>query len=300
MKLINLNEVDMSTGTVIDILELFVRSLLACAFYGKSPHFLWSFKSHYPLFEKAIIVMGGINKFQHILRCLKSPKKHYGETWDNYFDRCSIKREMEQVVSKNCSSLINHKSMRNLTIDDDKLRHRSKLWKQLGYAQRKGIKSFDAVLNIACQDPLGMAVSMVMSEFNENVNDTIMILLQRYCNVERERLIYMNGGIINGDRGYEFDANINCHTFNTTKRRSTLPFTFGNCKSQSTNQHVISETGCQSVYHAKAKALQDKNTIVELLAYRSGTGKVVFTSSTKKDHSATRWTAVIKYSSHAK
>ena len=56
----------------------------------------------------------------------------------------------------------------------------------------------------------------------------------------------------------------------------------------------------QSLYHAKAKALQDKNAIVELLAYRSGTGKVVFTSSTKKEHSATRWTAVIKSSSHAK
>ena len=55
---------------------------------------------------------------------------------------------------KNCSLMINHKSMRNLTIDDDKLRHRSKLWKQLGYAQRKGIKSFGAVLNIACQTPL--------------------------------------------------------------------------------------------------------------------------------------------------
>ena len=76
--------------------------------------------------------------------------------------------------------------MRNLTIDDHKLRHRSKLWKQLGYAQRKGIKSFGAVLNIACQMPLRMAVSMVMSGFHENINDTIMILLPRYCNIERD------------------------------------------------------------------------------------------------------------------
>ena len=39
LKLISLNEVDMSTRTTIDILELFFRSLLVCAFYGKSPHF---------------------------------------------------------------------------------------------------------------------------------------------------------------------------------------------------------------------------------------------------------------------
>ena len=152
--------------------------------------------------------------------------------------------------------------MRNLIIDDNKLRHRFKLWKQFGYAQLKGIKSFGAVLNIACQTPLGMAASIVMSGFHENINDTIMILLQRYCNVERERLIDMNGGTINGDRGYEFDAGINCHRFNTTKRSSSLPFTFGNCKSQWSTQKVISEISCQTMYHSKAK--QDKNTTLEL------------------------------------
>ena len=82
------------------------------------------------------------------------------------------------------------------------------------------------------------------------------------------------------------------------KRNSSLLFTFGNCKSQSTNYQVISETGYQSV--CRAKSQQDKNTTVELLVYFSGTGKVVFTSSTKKEHSAIRWTAVIKSSSDAK
>ena len=103
-----------------------------------------------------------------------------------------------------------------------------------------------------------MAASMVMSGFHENINDTIMILLQRFCNVERERLIDMNGGTISGDRCYKFDSSSNCHKFNTTKRSSSLPFTFGNCKSQRSTQNVISEIGCQTMYHARKK--QDKNT----------------------------------------
>ena len=90
----------------------------------------------------------------------------------------------------------------------------------------------------------------------------------------------MNGGTISGDGGYKFDSSINCHKFNTTKRSSSLPFTFGNCKSQRSTQNVISEIGCQTMYHARTK--QDTNTTLELTAYCSGTGKVVLISSTKK------------------
>ena len=132
--------------------------------------------------------------------------------------------------------------MRNPTIYN-KLRHRSKSWKQLGYTQRKGIKSFDAALSIACQTLLGIAASMVMSSFHENINDTIMVLLQRYCNVERESLIHMKGRIIDGDRGCVFDACINCHRFNITKRSTSLPFALGNCKSQRSTQTIISDIG---------------------------------------------------------
>ena len=116
--------------------------------------------------------------------------------------------------------MINHKSIRDLTIDDDKLRYRSKLWKQIVYSQRQGIPYFGDVLNVACQAPLGKPASMVMSGFNENINDTIIIMLQKYSNVKRERLIDINAGTLNGDRRYEFDSKAKYHQF--------MPFTFGN------------------------------------------------------------------------
>ena len=92
----NQNEVDMPTQTTIDQLEPFIQFLLLCAFYGKSVYVMWSFKQHFSYFEKLISSMGGIDKFKHVLRC----QKHHGDTWDKYFDRCGIMREMEQVVSK--------------------------------------------------------------------------------------------------------------------------------------------------------------------------------------------------------
>ena len=49
LQLINQNEVDVSTRKTIGALELFIRSLLLCAFYGKSPYFCEALRviSHY-------------------------------------------------------------------------------------------------------------------------------------------------------------------------------------------------------------------------------------------------------------
>ena len=167
------------------------------------------------------------------MNCLKSTKYHYGISWDNYFDECTSIRELERAVSNSSVSLINHTSARNVTIDDDKLRFRSKKWKQLGFTQSKRPKSFGPVLNLACHAQLGIAVAGSMSGFSENVSETITKLLQRYCPEETPGTIDMAGGMINGDRGYEIGSGLfNAHQLNTRKRSSTLPFLFGNCKSQ--------------------------------------------------------------------
>ena len=298
LKLINSNEKDIEPKTTMEDMEYFVRALLIAAVYGKSPSALISRPDYFPKFDQAINNIGGIQKFRHIICCLRSPKKHLGSTWDNYFDECQFVRDLERSLSLNSSDMINHKSIRNLTIDDDKLRFRSKLWKSYGFSQRKGIKSFGAVLNMACQAPTGIVCSLSLSGYKENINDLGDILLQRFCRVETKDTINMNGGIINGDRGYQFDVeNYNCHQFNTVKRSSTLPFTFGNYRSQTNNQQVINENGCETMYHASKKI--GKRT-KELIAYRSGTGKVVMLSSTKKEHKGSRYTIVIRKNSDAK
>ena len=60
--------------------------------------------------------------------------------------------------------------------------------------------------------------------------------------METKDAIDMNHGIVNGDRGYEFNVeNYNCNQFNTVKRSSTLLFTFENYCLQTDNQQVIHE-----------------------------------------------------------
>ena len=206
LQLINSNEKDVEHKTTMEDMEYLVRALLIAAVYGKSPSTLISRSDYFPKFDQAINNIGGIQKFRHIICCLRSPKKHLGSTWDNYFDECQFVRDLERSLSLNSSDMINHKSIRNLTIDDDKLRFRSKLWKSYGFSQRKGIKSFGAVLNMACQAPTGIVCSLSLSGYKENINDLGDILLQRFCRVETKDTINMNGGTINGDRGYQFDV----------------------------------------------------------------------------------------------
>ena len=125
-------------------------------------------------------------------------------TWDNYFDECPHVRELEKIMARNCGSLLNHKSIRNCTIDDEKWRFRSKEWEKLGYTRRKGVKSFGPVNNALCHSPTGLYLGGILSTFDENIYDTISVLLKRYLDVEEKELIDMNNGIINGDCGYEF------------------------------------------------------------------------------------------------
>jgi len=100
-------------------MEYIVCTLLIAAVYGKSPSTLIPRPDYFPKFDQAINNIGGIQKLCHIIFCLRSPKKHLGSTWDNYFDECQFFRDLERSLSLNSSNMVNHKSIRNLTIDDD-------------------------------------------------------------------------------------------------------------------------------------------------------------------------------------
>mmetsp|Transcript_359 Transcript_359/g.602 ORF Transcript_359/g.602 Transcript_359/m.602 type:complete len:274 (-) Transcript_359:417-1238(-) len=232
-------------------------------------------------------------KFKHIISCLKSPKAHDSTPWDNYFASCKDFDDLEQIFSKNCScSMLNHPSICNAEADDDKLKFLSQEWEKVGTPRRKGFKSFGHVFNILCHNPTGLFLSGTLSQFNENVEEMMMKLLQHYLEVEVPSAVDLKGGLFNGDRAFELDTSkINAQQFNTTKRNSILPFSFNSCRSQTKDQFIIPETGVQTVYIARKAVNRNHNK--ELLAYRSGTGSVVLTTSTKKSLHGAKWTVKI-------
>lgn len=145
LKLINRNEINSPIKTTIEYLDLFTRCILVCCYYGHAPSKMWEDKAGFPHFTLAIKNLGGIDKFIYMIGCLKSHKVQNDLSWDNYFDECHLISELEKFMEKNCSEIINHHSIRNVTIDDDKLRFRSNNWETLGYTRRKGIKPFGPV-----------------------------------------------------------------------------------------------------------------------------------------------------------
>ena len=150
----------------------------------------------------------------------------------------------------------------------------------MGLPRRKGVKSYGPVNNVLCHSSTDFYLGGVLSAYDENTNDVISILLKRYVNVEDFTLIDMNNGFINGDRGYEIEGTkINAQHLNTTKRKSTLPFSFGTCQSQNKDQFVIPESGSQTTYRA---TIVQNQIGKKLIAYRSGTGSVGAFNNYKK------------------
>ena len=136
LKIINKNEIQCPNKTTMDDLELFTRCLYVCCYYGFSPDTLWQDKIGFPYFQVAVDNLGGISKFKHIINCLKSPKMKTDLSWDNYFDECPSVRQIEKVISENCSEVLNHVEIRNSTIDNDKLRFHSKQWETHGFTKK--------------------------------------------------------------------------------------------------------------------------------------------------------------------
>ena len=89
--------------------------------------------------------------------------------------------------------------MRDFTLDDEKMRNRSKKWESLGYPRMKGAKSYGPVINIACQSPTGLFVSCGVSTFGENATESSQILLQRATSTTNPQMIDMNGSWMNTD-----------------------------------------------------------------------------------------------------
>jgi hypothetical protein len=109
-------------------------------------------------------------------------------------------------------------------------------FKQLGIVrlfQKKGLKSFGCVLNIACVCPTGLFVSGSMSQFDDTATNGVKENLQGSLSVETTEEEQMHGKMLHGDRGYNDDKllcfcnKINAAVFFTVKRGPTRPFVIG-------------------------------------------------------------------------
>jgi hypothetical protein len=212
----------------------FVRCILWCAYYQKSPGHMMSNKSLFPGFASELRAMGGTDRFNEIKSLFKSPKRQLSTSWDAYFALIPDIRKLVRIISENCAAVaFTPGSPNDITIDDDKWRFRSSNWSELGYSRRKGIKSFGCVLNMACDCPTGLFVSGAITSFGENATNSTKVILQRALHVETTEEVMMMGSMIHGDRGYNDDAflkfcnQINASLFFTVKRGPTLPYSFG-------------------------------------------------------------------------
>ena len=100
LNMINNNEQGQEFKTTMNDLEMFVRVIIVCCFYGQSPKAMWDQRNGFQFFKKVIGDLGGIQKFIHIISCIKSPKLNDSSSWYRYFDQCNSIRELESVISK--------------------------------------------------------------------------------------------------------------------------------------------------------------------------------------------------------
>lgn len=276
----------------------FVKSLLWCAYYQKSPGHMMKNKTLFPGFTTELKAIGGKDRFQEIIALFKSPKQKLTTSWDAYFSLIPDIRKVVRIVSENCANVAYSGTPNDITIDDDKWRFRSSNWSELGYSRRKGLKSFGCVLNMACDCPTGLFVSGAITSFAETATNSTKVILQRALHVETTEEVLMSGAMIHGDRGYNDDAflqfcnAIKASVFFTVKRGPTLPYSFGSTHYKcNRDQQVIPENGCQTVYCA-SRIIDGKKLYFS--GYRNGTGRVVFFASSSLSYAGTKWSIILK------
>ena len=114
---------------------------------------------------------------------------------------------------------------------------------------------------------------------------------------EEEKCINLNGTLVVSDRGYNNDKYQestvqHADLLNTVKRGPSLCFKFGSTSYKTLrNQRDLSEMGPKTVLMAY-RMLGEKRQ--DFVAYRNGTGRVVFVATTKRGMDGCDWTITSK------
>ena len=196
----------------------FIITLWSC-YHQKSIFHMRNNMDIYPHINMLFKKMGGSLGFSKVSTSFKVIKESTAATWKGHYDEVAHIKEMQDMISRVNAEVTFPEGLRDSTIDDDKMKNRSKDWDTLGYPRKKGSKSYGPVLNLCCQSPTGLFVSCGVTKFSENATDSAKVLLQRATATTNQLKMDMNGAWLNVDRGYndaeflDYTASINLNVF---------------------------------------------------------------------------------------
>lgn len=308
-------------------LELLLRFMFSLGVYQKSSAQALATPEWFPGVAKVVreikqaTYAEKVERMRLLMQALDPMPTKVEEDWKGIFQENSAWSEIEETLSKHCSSLAWNPGF-NLCVDDDKvsasilyhmnwceliliillylqLRNRSNLVSlDYGFSRNKTPKSFGPVLNITALLGTGIFVSATMSCQGETVKDVNNRMFCRLCKTNNKSKIAFGGSVIASDRAYNGDVYqeqieaLGGATLNTVKRSATLPFVFGKVGfTKPTSIMEIPEFGTKTVFYAQKKI---GRRFQHLTAFRSGTGRVTFLSSTESGKEAFMWTLIPK------
>jgi len=282
----------------IDIVDFYywMIIILECSCYGKAPSHILANLERYPPVVVAISKMAkGRQEFTRITAALNMYSKDQGHlTWDPFYQNHTDLDDIECIISKTFSKLM---LFSDCTIDDDKLRNRSPIWKQMNCPLQKVGKAFGPTMHICCDQGTGLIRSVALAKHKDSCVAMTKVLMTRATLSRDATKVNLQGHSINIDRGYkdrkstEFITNANGYEFGTVKRSSNLPVKFGKVGYRGSEDQIdIQEKGSFAVWSWKRSIGNGKHE--ELIAFRSGTGKVTLLASTNPKFTATNFVAV--------
>ena len=288
-------------ATISDVTALLCL-IFALSSYRVSLHEALENLPDFPLINDcANQVSGGQQRCKALLHALdkKTPKEHYGPSWDYLFSADKDVKELERIVSWSCSNIGFTEGDTELLVDDDKLRNRSSRAIDFGFTWSKGLKLFGPVANMIGAVFTGLFLASCISVVGQTNFQATKIMLMLITNATIESQLKMRGCTLSGDRAYndesffEFSSSIELMTHNTYKRCGSSPFKFGVTRYKtSLDQIEVSENGPKTVLWAQKKPLVKGGPPMNLVLYQNGTGRCVMIASTKPGMDGRNWNAI--------
>jgi len=185
-------------------------------------------------------------------------------------------------VSKQASKVAYVKGVTNMTIDDDKMKNRSKKCAEEGWSRSKGKSSFGPVNNCVNSMRTGICLASHITHFGQSALDVTKINLLHLAGIPLIDNANFGNALLGNDRGYHESrlfvllALVALQLLNTVKRGPSFPFKWGTTSYITTKfQKVIPVNGLMAVDGArKVGILHDRP--LSMTADRSGAGRVTF------------------------
>lgn len=235
-----------------DILNFLKMELVLC-YYAHTPTEIFQKRRNFPLANNII----SEKKYFDILNALCESK----ELEIPYKPNRGL-AELEKSIAERCrSAFVQGKSV--VSLDDDKLAINDRRARMNGIVAKKIKDGFGPVQHTLASVHTGMFLGSKIEMRQDDLRETIEILLKRLCNVESKYHIDLQNTIFSIDRGYNTKVTSEMilggggHVIGTRKRETNFPFTFS--KSAKANQKRIQDAGHHGTYWAqKVISIEEK------------------------------------------